>query len=165
MISMSELLVYESKGASRKQINDIKIGIIICLSACVLCAVRFLSVISELMKRWNMSPVSQMLRIVTDEEKHRMIACAFIFMAFAFLIVLMLGRRTSCKNCFVKVYNDYLEAKTFSSVLKIEVSKIDYVQIDRLYLFVTVGGKREKIICENPEKLYSVLNELIKNQG
>lgn len=158
---MSDLLVYESKGASRKQANGFKIGIIACLIICVLIAVQFLNVVSEVLKRQAHSQISQILGIVSEEAQLQMMVCILMFVFFAFLVFALFRMLKCCSACWVRVYTDYIEAKNFTSVLKIEFSKIDYVQIDKFNLFVTVAGKREKIICENPEKLYSVLNGLI----
>ncbi len=147
-------ILYQSQGASEKQMKDLKIGI---------CASPILAVLSFFQAFSLRNPVSfggdLTLYTISDKKMFNF----FIILAFLFSIttVLCMAVKNRYKSCWVKVYDNYLEAQTIKSILRIEISNIDYVQIDKLNLFVTAHGKIEKISCEDPEKLYRLLNELI----
>lgn len=149
----SKKLVYESNGASQKQRNDYKMGV---AGSFVFAAFWFWELYSTAAEnRYYSKGDAQTITIIY-------LSMCILFISSAFLCIRLLS---ICKTCWVRVYDDFFEAKTFTSVLKIELSKIDYVQINKFNLFITVGGKREKIICQDPEKLYSVLNGLVMNKG
>lgn len=116
-------LVYESKGASLKQLNDLKVGV---LGGFILAAIMLFKAYST---------VTEHQYYMSKDEETLMIFYVSMFLVFLVIAVVCVKQVSFCKTCWIKVYEDYLEAKTFTSVLKIEISRIDYVQINKFNLF------------------------------
>lgn len=158
---MSELLLYESKGASKGRLDAFKMNAIV-----------FLFLAALLLYGSYSIAIENPYYLPSDQEVLMMLFTILGVLALV-MMVICIKWRSMCKGCWVKVYDGYIEARTLNShfwtepnvldyvQINLELSKVDYVRIVKYDLFVTVGGKREKLICEDPERLYSLINGLI----
>lgn len=70
-------------------------------------------------------------------------------------------------RCWVKIYNDHLEANTFSALtlnntyVNIPYHKINLVQISGAYVKIISGSDKIKFLCDNNKKVFEYINERI----
>ena len=69
-------------------------------------------------------------------------------------------------RCWVKIYNDHIEAQAFTmtgtkNIVQLNYSQINSVQMQGYFLNIISGGKKIRLICEENSQAFQLINTMI----
>lgn len=71
-------------------------------------------------------------------------------------------------RCWVKIYNDHIEAQAFTmwgtkNIVQLNYSQITSVQMQGYFLNIISGGKKIRLVCEENAQAFQLINTIVSH--
>lgn len=158
---MEEKLLYTSKGVSPEKRSKGVIALVVVVVGTVL------------MAWFGMKSIRDNRMFFTDGEEA--LASLFVWLLISACVAMLVKQVMFLKNqnaFYVKLFEHHLEAFCMDIYIlalgRTKTLQVSYVNIDRLEiegenLAILVGGQREQLICDDVQKVYELLSQLVVN--